>query len=201
MELQRCLGTKRNLQNFYLNENEYKWHEQFPILFNPSILFPRWTNRFHRSRSIINSCSSRTRSKERASVYLAAEGRKRKAISLIAAVKEREKRGNGTKTLHNRCQRPIKEHRLRPFQLSSLPAIFFISWNSNKDMDLVSRETTEALEKNKRVGREERVHDEWHGEWNTPEHGLCFQIICIIVYCGGATQSWRRNNRRTSVYV
>lgn len=31
-------------------------------------------------------------------------------------------------------------------------------------MDLVSRETTEALEKNKRVGREERVHDEWHGE-------------------------------------
>lgn len=114
--------------------------EQFPILFNPSILFPRWTNRFHRSRSIINSCSSRTRSKERASVYLAAEGRKRKAISLIAAVKEREKRGNGTKTLHNRCQRPIKEHRLRPFQLSSLPAIFFISWNSKKDMDLVSRE-------------------------------------------------------------
>lgn len=132
----------------------------------------------HRSRSIINF-SSRTRSKERGNSTCR---RKRRVISLIAAVKER---GNGTKMLHN--QHPIKE--LRTFPLF----FFFLSLGIRKnEMDRMGScfEREEALEKSKRVGC---VDDELHeGEWNTPEHlGLCFQIICIIVYCGGATQSWR----------
>lgn len=51
-------------------------------------------------------------------------GRKREAISLIAAVKERKKRGNGTKTLHNHAVTPIKESSF-PSNFSSLAAIFF----------------------------------------------------------------------------
>lgn len=53
------------------------------------------------------------------------EGRKREAISLIAAVKERKKRGNGTKTLHNHAVTPIKESSF-PSNFSSLAAIFFL---------------------------------------------------------------------------
>lgn len=52
------------------------------------------------------------------------EGRKREAISLIAAVKERKKRGNGTKTLHNHAVTPIKESSF-PSNFSSLAAISF----------------------------------------------------------------------------
>lgn len=82
--------------------------------------------------------------------------------------------------------------RLHPFELFSL-FFFFLSLGIRKnEMDRMGScfEREEALEKSKRVGC---VDDELHeGEWNTPEHlGLCFQIICIIVYCGGATQSWR----------
>ena len=72
----------------------------------------------HRSRSIINF-SSRTRSKERGNSTCR---RKRRVISLIAAVKER---GNGTKMLHN--QHPIKE--LRTFPLF----FFFLSLGIRKN--------------------------------------------------------------------
>lgn len=91
-------------------------------------------------------------------------------------------------TVGNKNKRAFEASPLRTFLAIFL---FFIPWNS-KERDgqdgILFRKRGEALEKNKRVGCVE-LHE---GEWNTPEHlGLCFQIICIIVYCGGATQSWR----------
>lgn len=72
----------------------------------------------HRSRSIINF-SSRTRSKERGNSTCR---RKRRVISLIAAVKER---GNGTKMLYN--QHPIKALRIFPL------FFFFLSLGIRKN--------------------------------------------------------------------
>lgn len=57
----------------------------------------------------------------------------------------------------------------------------------------------EALEKNKRVGAMRPRRVAWRMKYARTRP--LPSNYCIIVYCGGATQSWRRNNRRTSVYV
>lgn len=92
------------------------------------------------------------------------EGRKREAISLIAAVKERKKRGNGTKTLHNHAVTPIKESSF-PSNFSSLAAIsffffFFYSLEFKERWTVGSSKEETILErKHKRGGKLEESED------------------------------------------
>lgn len=101
-----CLATKRSKEYFYLNENEYKWLDQFfsfCIDLDRSLTSPREPGR--KSVEIPSTCR-----------------RKRRVILLIAAVKER---GNGTKMLYN--QHPIKALRIFPL------FFFFLSLGIRKN--------------------------------------------------------------------
>lgn len=184
--------------NFYIRENEYKWHE---LNFQPFQSFFTFHDKPIIFIDLDRSLTPAPRESGRKSVPArkfrlvgGGGGRKREAISLIAAVKERKKRGNGTKTLHNHAVTPIKESSF-PSNFSSLAAIFFffffIPSNSRKDgqWDLRKRRpSSRGSIRGEASWKRAKMRPRWLARM---KHGPLLSNYCIIiVYCGTKSETF-----------
>lgn len=178
--------------NFYIRENEYKWHE---LNFQPFQSFFTFHDKPIIFIDLDRSLTPAPRESGRKSVPArkfrlvgGGGGRKREAISLIAAVKERKKRGNGTKTLHNSNKREFF-----PFELflARCYFFFFIPSNSRKDgqWDLRKRRpSSRGSIRGEASWKRAKMRPRWLARM---KHGPLLSNYCIIiVYCGTKSETF-----------